>query len=202
MKIKPRFFAVIAVTAALFTAPSAQAAVFIDNLDFGSGQTITETLFNFNASPSWTHNIHDNLSGSPLSSVTLLDATLTITFSGTAGNRTFGIIPNPESWSIDELGFLNAANNSTTVTQSFTFDALDLANLQLSGIFTAVPREWSLNALDIVDRDRFILRSSTLSGSYALKTIPSAPEPASFLLIGSGLALGAFLRRRRQPAAR
>lgn len=175
-------------------APASNAAVFTDTLNYGSGTTITETLFNFNAGPSWTHDINDNLGGYDLGSVTLLDATLTVTFSGTAGNRTFGLIPNPELWSIDELGFLNAVNNNNTAVQSFTFGALSLANLQAGGFFTAVPREWTLDLQDIIDNDRFRLISSTLSGNY----IPHSPEPATFVLLGSGLLLGAFVRRQKK----
>ncbi len=189
-----KLFAAAAFLSLTVFAPASTAAVFTDTLNYGSGTTVTETLFNFNAGPSWTHDINDNLGGYDLGSVTLLDATLTVTFSGTAGNRTFGFIPNPELWSIDELGFLNAVNNSSTDTQSFTFGALSLANLQSGGFFTAVPREWTLDLQDLVDNDRFRLISSTLSGNY----IPHSPEPATFVLLGSGLLLGALVRRRNK----
>ncbi len=187
-----KFF--LALSLAAFTyVPAGNAAVFTDTLNYGSGITITETLFNFNAGPSWTHDINDNLGGYNFSNVTLLDATLTVTFSGTAGNRTFNIIPNPELWSIDGLGSLNAVNNIATATQGFSFTAPTLADLQADGLFTATPREWSLDVQDLIDRDRFKLISSTLSGHY----IPHSPEPTSFLLLGMGLALGGFLKRKK-----
>ena len=179
--------------AVLAYTPAGSAAVFTDTLNYGSGITITETLFNFNAGPSWTHDINDNLGGYNFSNVTLLDATLTVTFSGTAGNRTFNIIPNPELWSIDGLGFLNPVNNNATASQSFAFTAPTLADLQADGLFTATPREWSLDLQDLIDKDRFKLISSTLSGHY----IPHAPEPASFVLLGMGLALGGLLKRKK-----
>lgn len=163
-------------------AQSAHAVIFSDLLIFnttvsyGSSQT---------TGASWIHDITDNIGGNSIGSITIVDATLTISHDNT------GVGAPSELWTVDGLGNLVSDNNPNSSV--FNFNLVALADLQADGLFTVALTESTSGA------DSFDLFTSTLSGNYSINNLnqnsPSVPEPMTSSLVGFGIGVSAFIRR-------
>lgn len=210
--MKNKFGFLIFAAMILISGKSAFALTFSETLNFN--QTVTEIYGTNQANFSWQHDINDNL-GDPLSDITLTDALLTLRFRNTAGANIninlgpFGTISifDPEDWYVSGPGGLLGAldeTGNTNINQGFNLDPVNLAALQVAGLFQVTPTEETFNVVrDLAQLDSFRLVSSTLSGNYILNavSVPSSPEPATMFLFGTGLGIAALKKRRKKISA-
>ncbi|GEM_PF-4812171 len=177
------FLAIVVVIAVPFFASDAQALIFSDTLNFVGDIAPTYGYSYFrvfdNAGFSWLHDINDNLSGHSIADVILQSAVLNVTFANTNDDP-------QEHWQLTGLGPLVTALGNAPNIQLFNINLADLGD----GLFTVIPFE-TTNSLD-----RFRLISSTLSGTFDLRSNPAIPEPTTLLLMVSVLGAG-FLRRTK-----
>ena len=205
MRRMARGIAGLMVAAAFVVCPSAQAASFVDFIDFGAaglgpGDTGSVLVDDTGVPPAWLHNITDNIGGNAIGNITISDAKLTVSFNRTNASESWTLLGDTIS-----LGTL-PSTDITILTTDFPLNATALAALQLDGLFNVVPSE------STTGNDTFRMFQATLSGNYTVNGSngdpipdpgptsngPVVPEPSTMLLLAPSLiGLAGFSRKKR-----
>ncbi len=139
--------------------------------------------------------------GTDLSAANLIVNANPVITSG-VGTGNYSLIPTGTSFGSATLDILNlagfsfsngtygsfAATGGNIVSQSSVF-----LNVLLTGMFTPGPGMPGLDAAPSTLSVTFTQTGSSVSAAYALETVP---EPSTYALMGGGLLLLGFMRRR------
>jgi PEP-CTERM motif len=192
---------------------SIQDASIADTVSSNQGSN-AEFLVNWAGAGSSLGLIQFDLSGIPLGS-TILGATLTLYHEFNSGNgRTYDFFQNTSAWSESTVIYASRPTFAAAPVSSLTIADTNFGVFR-SFNFTAVTQSWvngapnfGLTLVQNLDDPNWIYFASRdfnnpgfrprLDIEFTAADSAAVPEPASMMLLGTGLAAFAALRRRRK----